>query len=111
MYVFPPFQVFREARVFLSVGGKLYPGDPISYIPMEDCIFEDPKNVTIKLHHRVAQFVKIQLFWATKWILISEVTFESREYSKLYSSCSMLNMKLETSHFSPSRIMHRNFAL
>ncbi|CAG7819663.1 unnamed protein product [Allacma fusca] len=71
-------QVFSEARIYFSVGGKIYPGDPITYTPMEDRIFEEPKNVTIKLHHRFGQYVKIQLFWAAKWILISEVTFDSQ---------------------------------
>ncbi|KAL0280488.1 UNVERIFIED_CONTAM: hypothetical protein PYX00_001761 [Menopon gallinae] len=70
-------QVFAEAKITFSVGGKYYPGEPITYSYMEDRIFENPRNVSIKLHHRVGQFVKIQLYFAAKWIMISEVTFES----------------------------------
>ncbi|KAF7281294.1 discoidin domain-containing receptor 2-like isoform X2 [Rhynchophorus ferrugineus] len=70
-------QVFSEARVFFSVGGKRYKGEPITFDYMEDRIFENARNVSIKLHHRVGRFVKVQLFFASKWILISEVAFDS----------------------------------
>ncbi|XP_030749296.1 discoidin domain-containing receptor 2-like [Sitophilus oryzae] len=70
-------QVFSEARVFFSVAGKRYKGEPITFDYMEDRIFETPRNVSIKLHHRVGRFVKLQLFFASKWILISEIAFDS----------------------------------
>lgn len=60
-----------------SVGGKRYKGEPITYNYIEDRIFENPRNVSIKLHHRVGRFVKIQLFFAAKWIMVSEISFES----------------------------------
>ncbi len=69
--------VFREARVHFSVGGEVYGGEPVFHLPMEDAIFEDPRNVSVKLHRRVARFVKLQLFFAAKWIMISEVSFDS----------------------------------
>lgn len=69
--------VFSEAKVFFSVGGKRYKGEPITYDYIEDRIFETPRNITIKLHHRVGKFVKLQLQFAARWILISEVTFDS----------------------------------
>lgn len=68
-----------------SVGGEIYPGEPITYFPPEDCIFEEPKNVSINLHNRVGKFVKIELFWSAKWMLISEVTFDS---CKFYATCA-----------------------
>lgn len=71
-------QVFAMAKVLFSVGGKRFnKGEPISYEYVEDKIFEDARNVTIKLHHRVGRFVKLQLYFAAKWILISEITFDS----------------------------------
>ncbi len=30
-------------------------GDPVSHVPMEDAIFEEPRNVSAKLHRRVAK--------------------------------------------------------
>ncbi|CAL8095670.1 unnamed protein product [Orchesella dallaii] len=71
-------QVFSVAKVFFSIGGKFYHGDPVVYKHKEDCIFEDPQYISIKIPQRVGQYVKIQLFWATKWMLISEVTFDSQ---------------------------------
>ncbi|VEN62965.1 unnamed protein product [Callosobruchus maculatus] len=70
-------QVFSMVQVSFSVGGKRYKGEPITYDYIEDRIFETPRNVSIKLHHRVGKFVKLQLHFASRWILISEVTFDS----------------------------------
>ncbi|CAH0545919.1 unnamed protein product [Brassicogethes aeneus] len=70
-------QVFSEANVLFSVGGKRYKGKPITYDYIEDHIFETPRNVSIKLHHRVGRFVKLQLHFAARWILLSEITFDS----------------------------------
>lgn len=44
---------------------------------MEDRIFENSRNETIKLHHRIGRFVKLQMSFAAKWIMISEVMFDS----------------------------------
>lgn len=71
-------QIFSDARVLFSIGGKRYnKGEPITYDNIEDKIFEYSRNITIKLHHRVGKFVKIQLHFAAKWILISEISFDS----------------------------------
>lgn len=71
-------QVFASAKVLFSIGGKRYSkGEPITYEYMEDRIFENARNVTIKLHHRVGRFVKVQFHFASKWLLISEISFDS----------------------------------
>lgn len=70
-------QVFSHAKVMFSVGGKRFKGEPITYEYMEDRIFENARNISIKLHHRVGRFVKIQLHFAAKWLLVSEITFDS----------------------------------
>lgn len=69
--------VFSAAKVLFSVGGRRYKGEPITFDYMEDHIFETPRNISIKLHHRVGRFVKLQLQFAARWILISEITFDS----------------------------------
>ena len=69
--------VFKEAKVLFSIGGEIYPGEAVEHTPMEDSIFEEPRNVSVKLHRRVGKFVKIQLYFSAKWIMISEVSFES----------------------------------
>lgn len=70
-------QVFSEVSVLFSFGGKYYTGDPIVSTPMEDRIFETSKNQTIKLHHRIGKFVKLRFSFAAKWMMISEITFDS----------------------------------
>lgn len=44
---------------------------------MEDKIFESSRNITIKLHHRIGKFVKLQLYFSSKWIMLSEIVFDS----------------------------------
>ncbi len=34
---------------------QIYSGEPVSHVPMEDAIFEEPRNVSAKLHRRVAK--------------------------------------------------------
>ncbi|XP_018311590.1 discoidin domain-containing receptor 2 [Mycetomoellerius zeteki] len=72
-------QVFSQIDIFFSIGGKYYTGEPITYTYMEDKIFETSRNVTIKLHHRVGKFVKLRLHFSDRWIMVSEVTFDSGE--------------------------------
>jgi len=73
------FQIFSEVSVMFSIGGKYYTGDPIVYSYMEDRIFENSRNISIKLHHRIGRFVKLRFSFASRWIMISEVTFDSGE--------------------------------
>ncbi|XP_017770325.1 PREDICTED: epithelial discoidin domain-containing receptor 1-like [Nicrophorus vespilloides] len=71
-------QVFSMAKVLFSIGGKVFTkGEPISYEYIEDKIFENSRNVSIKLHHRIGKFAKLQLYFSAKWLLISEITFDS----------------------------------
>lgn len=70
-------QVFSEAIISFSIGGRHFQGEPIRYIYEEDNIFENSRNVTIKLHHRIGRWVRIELRFSARWILISEVVFDS----------------------------------
>ncbi|KAL3275329.1 hypothetical protein HHI36_020096 [Cryptolaemus montrouzieri] len=71
-------KVFSLAKVLFSVGGKHFNrGEPITFEYIEDLIFEVARNVTIKLHHRVGRFVKVQLYFSSKWLMVSEITFDS----------------------------------
>ena len=44
---------------------------------MRDALIEYARQVTMPLKHHVGKYVKIQLFFDSRWIMISEVTFES----------------------------------
>ncbi|XP_046391310.1 discoidin domain-containing receptor 2-like isoform X3 [Ischnura elegans] len=70
-------QVFSHAKVYFSIGGRQFTGEPVFFSYMPDLIMEAARNVTIKMHNRVGRFVKLQLYFASKWIMISEVSFDS----------------------------------
>uniref|UniRef100_A0ABD2WIM6 F5/8 type C domain-containing protein n=1 Tax=Trichogramma kaykai TaxID=54128 RepID=A0ABD2WIM6_9HYME len=70
-------QVFSELNALFSIGGKYYTGDPIVYDTPEDRVFEFSRNITIKLHHRIGKYVKLRFGFAARWIMISEITFDS----------------------------------
>ena len=44
--------VFGAVSVAFSVGGEIFAGEPVTNAPLEDAIFEEPRNVTTKLHRR-----------------------------------------------------------
>lgn len=44
---------------------------------MPDPVMEHARDVTIKLHHRVGRYVQLQLYFASKWIMLSEVSLIS----------------------------------
>lgn len=76
-------------QVHFSVGGQIYPGEPIIYRPPEDRIFENSRNISVKLHHRVGRFVKLRLSFPSspaRWILISEVSFRSEPAARNYTT-------------------------
>ncbi|ROT86071.1 Discoidin domain-containing receptor 2 [Penaeus vannamei] len=70
-------QVFSRARVHFSVGGRYFGSRPIEFNYMTDEVSEYGRNVSIKLHHRVGKYVKIQMFFKARWIMISEIFFVS----------------------------------
>ncbi|XP_022252531.1 discoidin domain-containing receptor 2-like isoform X1 [Limulus polyphemus] len=70
-------QVFATAKLWFSIGGKYYPNDPLRFSYMADTYNDKARNVTIFLHHRIGKFVKVELTFASRWILISEVSFSS----------------------------------
>lgn len=70
-------QVFSGARIVFSIGGQFFNGEPILFSYMPDTMMETARNVTIRLNGRVGRFVKFQLNFAAKWMMISEVSFES----------------------------------
>lgn len=72
-------QVFPSARIWFSVGGKYFNGPSVNFSYMPDTMFEKARNVTVKLYGRVGKYVKFELMFGAKWMLISEVAFDSGE--------------------------------
>ncbi|XP_076622324.1 discoidin domain-containing receptor 2 [Colletes latitarsis] len=70
-------QVFSYAKVYLGAGGNQFNGEPIQFSYIPDLVLEQARDVTIKLHSRAGRFLKLQLYFAARWIMLSEVIFES----------------------------------
>lgn len=75
-------QVFVHAKVFFSIGGRHFSGEPVHFSYMPDTIMDHARDVTIKLHHRVGKYLKINLYFAVKWIMLSEISFVSGKRNK-----------------------------
>ena len=71
------FQVFAGAKVWFSYDGNIWSKRPIEFEYMPDLVLENARDVVIHLHQRAGMFVKFDLQFASKWILISEVTFNT----------------------------------
>ncbi|KZC08448.1 Discoidin domain-containing receptor 2 [Dufourea novaeangliae] len=69
-------QVFSKADVWFSLDGEIYEEEPLSYSYIPDIVLENARNVSIGLHERRGKFLKIHLYFAARWIMISEVTFD-----------------------------------
>ena len=71
-------QIFSRAKIYFSnEEGKFGDDRAVDYLYMPDVMEEDARNVSINLHGEHGQYVMIQLFFADKWMLISEITFIS----------------------------------
>ena len=73
-------RVFKSITVSFSIGGEFYTGEPIFFEYMRDTLIEYARHVTIPLHNHIGRFVKLELAFDSKWLMISEVTFESGAY-------------------------------
>ncbi|XP_024936410.1 discoidin domain-containing receptor 2 isoform X2 [Cephus cinctus] len=70
-------QVFSHAKVYLSIVANQFNGEPVHFSYMPDLVLEQARDVTIKLHSRAGRYLKLQLYFAARWIMLSEVIFES----------------------------------
>ena len=72
-------RVFRMAKLYFSVGGKHFTSEPVSYEYMRDTLMEFARQVIIPVPHRTGRYIKMHLYFDARWVMISEVQFESGE--------------------------------
>ncbi|GFS63625.1 discoidin domain-containing receptor 2, partial [Trichonephila inaurata madagascariensis] len=70
-------QVFSSAKIWFSIGGRYFHNQAVQFSYMPDLFLEHSRNVTIFLHHGIGRVVKIELHFAARWLLLSEVSFDS----------------------------------
>ncbi|KAF2351919.1 Serine-threonine/tyrosine-protein kinase catalytic domain [Trinorchestia longiramus] len=69
-------QIFSRADVYVSSNNETFEKVE-EFLPEVDRIFENARPVTIKLDRIMARRIKLELYFSLKWIMISEVTFDS----------------------------------
>ena len=72
-------RVFRRAEIFFSIGGQYYQSQPIKFNFQQDSYFENARHVIIRLANQIGRYVRLDLYFESRWIMISEVEFESGE--------------------------------
>ncbi|XP_046910944.2 discoidin domain-containing receptor 2 isoform X3 [Dermatophagoides farinae] len=70
-------QVFAGAKVWFSYDGQIWSKRPIEFEYMPDLVLENPRDVDVHLHFKAARFVKFDFQFGSKWILMSEVAFNT----------------------------------
>lgn len=78
-------KAFRRAEVYFSLGGKRYLSPPIVFVPEPDDLVEFGRHITIPLPNSVGQFAKIRLFFAARWLMISELRIDSSKFLHLWT--------------------------
>jgi len=61
-------------------GGVLPPPAPVENPYARDTLNEYVRSVNIPLYNNVAREIKLELFFDAKWMLISEIHFESGNF-------------------------------
>ena len=77
-------RVFRKALLFFGVGSIHYQERPVIYEFMRDTLMESARYIIIPIPYRVGRFIRIELFFDAKWLMISEVRFESGEFGIIF---------------------------
>ena len=72
--------VFAAAELHFSVGGTVFDvrSAPVFYAAARDAVVEQPRYVTVPVQPaRVARFVRLLMHFDRRWIMISEVHFDT----------------------------------
>jgi discoidin domain receptor family protein 2 len=74
--------IFKTAVITFSLNGesKSYTNAIISE-QNRDEVFEIARPILIQLNNHIAKYVRLDLYFDSKWLLISEITFDSQIYN------------------------------
>ena len=91
--VLPLSQTFSGVRVLFSAEGERFTSSPpINYSHSIDRIFETAQNISINLHGSAAKFVKLQFFFSLRWLMISEISFDSGKLKPFFVQTFLQNL-------------------
>jgi len=72
--------VFSAAELHFSIGGKVFDvrSEPVFYMAARDAVVEQPRYVTIPIEPaRTTRFVRLLMHFDRRWIMISEIHFDT----------------------------------
>ncbi|CAG5136400.1 unnamed protein product, partial [Candidula unifasciata] len=72
-------RIFRHAEIFYSIGGLYFPPQSTKVNFQQDDYFENARPVFLRMQNKIGRYVRIDLYFQAKWIMISEVSFTSTE--------------------------------
>jgi len=101
--------IFKTAVITFSLNGERtsYSNAIISE-QNRDEIFEIARPILIQLNNHIAKYVRLDLYFDSKWLLISEITFDSQIYNEKYENKNpdyVLPINSQTATFSDSMKM------
>ena len=64
-------------QIYFSIGGQYYNSPPVIYNYKRDDVIDLERLIEIQLQHRIGKYIRVDLYFDAKWILISEVEFVS----------------------------------
>jgi len=70
-------RVFHRAEVWFSIGGRFYQANPVQLNFTRDELMEYARWVIVPIPHRIAQYIKLTLYFDARWLIISEIQFNS----------------------------------
>lgn len=73
-------RIFRHAEIFYSIGGQFFSPQTTKVNFQQDDYFENARPVSLKMQNKIGRFVRIDLYFQAKWIMISEVSFTSSKF-------------------------------
>ncbi|XP_070532449.1 discoidin domain-containing receptor 2-like [Ptychodera flava] len=78
--------MFKSLTVWFSDDGGAYDRTPLVVSKMPDHTHRNARNIKLDLQHNIGKYLKCLFEYGDKWLLISEVGFESTDVSKNYTA-------------------------
>lgn len=75
-------QPFSQMLAYFSLDGTNYHSQYVKSVNKQAITFGQPQNITLQLGKRVGKFAKVELYFDNKWMLLSEIRFDSKQTTK-----------------------------
>ncbi|XP_059166256.1 discoidin domain-containing receptor 2-like isoform X2 [Physella acuta] len=72
-------RIFRHAEIFYSIGGEFYLPHTTKFNYDTDDALDAARYIVIFMNNKIGKYLKIDLYFKAKWIMISEISFLSTE--------------------------------